>query len=110
MNTEATKIEGTAEAWEAGQLGNDPAHVQVAPDISREIDEALELQPISIRLQKGLIDNLKALAQLNGIGYQPLIRQLLTRFVDAEMRRIVTTQAMPDVPAGIESPPARRAA
>lgn len=49
-----------------------------------DINDALSLQPISIRLQKGLIENLKTIAELNGIGYQPLIRQALTRFVEGE--------------------------
>lgn len=86
------KIEGTAEAWESGQLGADEAHVQLAPDQEKEIDAALELHPISIRLQKSLLENLKALAQLNGIGYQPLIRQILTCFVDCEMKSLLATK------------------
>lgn len=88
----AAKIAGTEDAWESGLLGADEAHAKVAPDQEKEIDAALELQPISIRLQKGLLDNLKALAQLNGIGYQPLIRQILTRWVDCEMRNMLATK------------------
>lgn len=88
----AAKIAGTEEAWETELLGADEAHVKVAPDQQAEIDAALELHPISIRLQKGLLENLKALAQLNGIGYQPLVRQILTRFVDCEMKSILTTK------------------
>jgi hypothetical protein len=78
------RIEDTADAWEiGGPLGNEEKHTARAPDdISDAVDAALGLQPISIRLQRGLLDNLRALAQLNGIGYQPLIRQVLTRFVD----------------------------
>lgn len=55
----------------------------------RVIDDALGLQPISIRLQKDLLDNLKALALLNGLGYQPLIRQVLTRWVDCELKSML---------------------
>ena len=32
---------------------------------------------------------MKALAQVNGIGYQPLIRQVLTRFVECEIKAIL---------------------
>jgi hypothetical protein len=88
MNT-AAKIEGSAEAWDDGTLGTDPAYIAVAPDADKAIDDALGLQPISIRLQRSLLDNLKALAQLNGLGYQPLIRQVLTRFVDAELKSLL---------------------
>lgn len=66
--------------WETGELGRDETFVgQVAEEINKEVDEALELQLISIRLQKSLIEDLKTLARLDGIGYQPLIRQILNK-------------------------------
>lgn len=87
------KIEDTDEAWEAdGPLGNDFAHAVVADvdhELAKAIDDSLGLQPISIRLQKSLLENLKSLAQLNGIGYQPLIRQVLTRFVECELKMLL---------------------
>ena len=86
------KIPGTEEAWESGQLGADEEHVKVAPTQEQQLDAALDLHPISIRLQRGLLDNLKAIAQLNGIGYQPLIRQVLTRFVDGEIRSMLASR------------------
>lgn len=91
MSTHQEKILGTEEAWDAGVLGTDEQYVAVSNHSTDElINEALSLQPISIRLQKGLIENLKTIAELNGIGYQPLVRQALTRFVDCEMKRIAT--------------------
>jgi uncharacterized protein (DUF4415 family) len=60
---------------------------------SQAIDEALALQLISIRLQKSLIENFKFIATLNGIGYQPLMRQILKRFVDSEKKRILRERA-----------------
>ena len=85
------KIEDTADAWDAdGPLGNDESFTEfVTDDVSKSVDDALGLQPISIRLQRSLLDNLKALAQLNGLGYQPLIRQVLTRFVDCELKALL---------------------
>ena len=83
-------------------VGTIEAHVQAAsPELSAGIDDALGLQPISIRLQKDLIDNLKALAKLNGIGYQPLMRQVLTRWVDCELKdmlrnKIAAQQGLPN--------------
>jgi hypothetical protein len=74
------------EDFDYDTIGTDEQFVSVAPDMDKAVDEALGLQPISIRLQKSLLDNLKALAQLNGIGYQPLVRQILTRWVDCELK------------------------
>lgn len=71
-------------------IGCDESNVQpVALQTEKAIDDSLGLQPISIRLQKDLIDNLRGLAQLNGLGYQPLIRQILTRWVDSELKHIL---------------------
>ncbi len=33
------------------------------------------------------------IAEINGIGYQPLIRQVLKRFADAEKKRILRERA-----------------
>ena len=86
------KIPASDEAWETGQLGADHAYAQVVKGddtLEAQIDAALELQAISIRLQKSLIDDFKAIALLVGVGYQPLMRQVLTRFVDCEKKRIL---------------------
>lgn len=88
-----TRIEESADDWgPAGKLGNDAAHVRHVNE-SKNVDEALGLHPISIRLPKDLVRDLKAIAQLNGMGYQPLIRVVLQRFVDAEKRAILRDQA-----------------
>ncbi|SFN89989.1 hypothetical protein [Xenorhabdus japonica] len=84
-------IASTDEAWESGELGRSEAHIKVSDDITEDlINEALDLQPISIRLNKSLIEDLKMIADLNGLGYQPLIRQVLNRFVNSEKKRILT--------------------
>lgn len=82
------KIDGVAEAWENDQLGADPKHAKRATLDDVELDESMDLQMISIRLQKTLLADLKKIARLNGIGYQPLMKQVLKRFVDSEMRMI----------------------
>lgn len=93
MNAKTVKIQDTEEAWESGELGRDLAFAEAIEDLSAEkalINEALELQPISIRLQKTLIDDFKMIAQMNGgIGYQTLMRQVLKRFADCETKRIL---------------------
>lgn len=88
--SETAKIPASDEAWDDGGLGEDFTHAKVLKDdIEFQIDDALELQSISIRLQKSLIDDFKAIAELNGLGYQPLMRQVLNRFADCEKKKIL---------------------
>ncbi|ROT98691.1 hypothetical protein EB809_13595 [Marinobacter sp. R17] len=88
------KIEGTPEAWEDGRLGQDEDFVRVSRDVDdAALNEAAGLKPISIRLQQSLIDDYKMIAEINGIGYQPLIRQVLKRFADAEKKRLLRERA-----------------
>lgn len=90
------KIIGTAEAWESGQLGRDEAHARkVSRDRSMMIDASLGLKSISIRLQEELIDDLKALAHNGGIGYQPLVRHILTVYVEAEKKKLALESRPP---------------
>lgn len=90
MTKEQKKIPGTDEAWDSRELGADEKFVAVAQDVDEAaIDDALELRPISIRLQKSLIEDFKLIAQLHGMGYQPLMRQVLMRFADCEKKQIL---------------------
>lgn len=87
---ETQRIVDTDEAWDDGTLGNDEAFVEVASSADMaDIDESIGLQPISIRLERSLIEDFKMIAQLNGLGYQPLMRQALKRFADCEKKRIL---------------------
>ena len=85
----AKQIAGTIEAWENGELGRDEDFVKVVddPELDRTIDEALELKLISIRLQNQMIDDLKLIAENNQMGYQPLIKAVLARFIEGEFKR-----------------------
>lgn len=57
------------------------AHTRLLSDEDQaEMDENEGLQPISIRLTKSLIETLKGLARVEGVGYQPLIRQVLMKY------------------------------
>ena len=95
MAKQPNKIESTTEAWETGKLGSDEEFVRVDTDIDdKAIDEALELQMISIRLQKSLIEDMKMIAKINGLGYQPLIKQILKRFVDGEKKMMLRDEAI----------------
>lgn len=91
-NSEPTEFE-SPDPWETGELGRSLEHaVSSPPEESRAVDEALGLQLISIRLQKSLIATLKQIAAYHGIGYQPMIRDLLNRFAASEIQQILQTQ------------------
>ncbi len=88
------KIIGTAEAWENGDLGQDADHAVIAPaGLSQQVDDALGMQMISIRLPKELIDDFKIIAQVHKLGYQPLMRDALKRFADAELKKLAVQYA-----------------
>jgi len=79
------------DAWESGEYGLDEAFVKVTDAAeAAEIDGALDLKMISIRLQNDLIKKLKIIAKYHGIGYQSLIRNLLHKFVRSELLQIAT--------------------
>ncbi|MDD3935981.1 hypothetical protein [Rhodoferax sp.] len=84
------KIESTNEAWESGALGTDESHVRAAPaELESAIDASIGLQAISIRLPKDLIEAYKLIAAHHGIGYQPLMRDILQRFVPEGLKEVL---------------------
>ncbi|WP_275705016.1 hypothetical protein [Marinobacter iranensis] len=90
MSDKMKTVQDTEDAWVDGSLGRDEEYATVAEPIDEKaLNNATGLQMISIRLQKSLIEDFKNIAEINGIGYQPLIRQVLKRFADAEKRRIL---------------------
>lgn len=83
------KMAGSPEAWEDGKLGRDESFVNSASkELEQQIDEALCLKAISIRLPTKLIDDFKFIASQHGLSYQPLMREALKRFADAEYKLI----------------------
>ena len=83
-------IPASDEAWESGELGNDPKFAKIfEDDIQSQVDEAIAMQPISIRLPTSLIETFKLLGQRHGLGYQPLMRRVLARFAEAEMNLVL---------------------
>lgn len=87
------KIEDTIEAWEDGSLGRDSKYAKAVSKeeqqrLQASIDEAFCLKPISIRMEVESLDSLKAIAKHRGVGYQPLIRQILHRWIDSELKLI----------------------
>lgn len=93
MNSEADRIEGTIEAWEERRLGAEEAFVAVSEFDETAMDRAAGMKMISIRLPESLIEDFKALAQIRGLGYQPLMRQILERFAESEKKRLLNKYA-----------------
>lgn len=116
--TKDAHILDTEEAWENGELGQSEAHVKVwDADDDAQIDELVGLQPISIRLEKTLIEDFKMIAAIHGLSYQPLMRQALRRFADGEKRRLLQdvacqarAQAAENAAAAAERPARRKRA
>ena len=57
--------------WEARELGASEAYVKPSTLDGKAVDEAL---------------GLKAIAARDGIGYQPLIKRVLARFIEEEQK------------------------
>jgi predicted DNA binding CopG/RHH family protein len=82
MTNTPNSSDDDSELWETGQLGATEEFVRrVSPKKTKAIHEALGLQPVTIRLQTDLVEQLKVLAKKEGLGYQPLIRHILTRYI-----------------------------
>ena len=83
----------SSDPWDDRRLGHDERFVRVAPaSESALVDKALGLQMISIRLPTKLIEQLKVIAHHNGIGYQPLMRDVLSRFARGELIQVLRQQ------------------
>lgn len=61
--------------WMNGKRGSQSALATSEDEAA--LDAAMELQMISIRLPQLVVENLKAMAKKEGIGYQPYTRQVL---------------------------------
>ena len=84
------KIAGTDEAWEGRELGADAAHAEVASaEHMSALDDALGMQAISIRMPKQMIEAYKLISAYHGVGYQPLMRDILQRFIPEGMKEVI---------------------
>jgi hypothetical protein len=87
---EKSRIPSTAEAWESGALGEARSHAKRVEDaLAQQIDEALGMQPISIRLPRTTIETYKMLATLHKVGYQPLMRDAICRWAESELKQVL---------------------
>lgn len=78
------------ELWDKRELGASYEHFAVVSDEEQqEIEEGFGLQLISLRLNRNLIEQFKELAKLEGIGYQPLMRNVLIDYAKANDHMLV---------------------
>lgn len=76
--------------WDNRELGNDLKHlVSASKEAEAKIEDSLGLQMVSMRLQKELIEELKFIAKYRGVGYQPIVRDVLQRFARSEILTIM---------------------
>jgi len=99
MNTEQTtreKFYADADKWENRELGAEEEYVKrssMPHALKKLLNGKTEENPngkmqlISIRLPEALIDDLKRIGSIEGLGYQTLARTILHRFVEAENRK-----------------------
>ena len=86
-----TRIESTDTAWEDRQLGASAEHAKVDPsEHLNALNDALGMQMISIRLPKEMIEAYKLIAAHHGVGYQPLMRDILQRFVPEGLKEVMS--------------------
>lgn len=89
----ATRKKYTTEDWDSRAVGASPEHAVAAPKSENDaVDAALGLRSIAIRLPVEMIDQYKLLAHFHGVGYQPLMRDVLARFVPQAMKELLEAQ------------------
>ena len=88
------KGKASVDAWEDGRLGRDEKFVKVASAAEGQaVDDALDLKLISIRLSRKLINQFKLIGHFHGVGYQPLMRDVMERYARNEILDILRKQA-----------------
>jgi hypothetical protein len=75
------RLSADHERWDNKELGASYAFTAVLSEAEeKDIEAGLGLQMISLRLGRSLIGQFKELAKLEGLGYQPLMRQALAEY------------------------------
>lgn len=74
------KIPGTTENWENRTLGASEQHaIPASPQASAEVDTALGLATVKLRMSKQDVDKLEALAKSKGLILQAYIKSVLAK-------------------------------
>ena len=92
--SEGTMIEETDEVWSQRALGADEQSAEVAgAEHHVALDDATGMQLISIRMPKDMIAAYKLIGAHHGLGYQPLMRDILQRFIPEGLREVLDHHA-----------------
>lgn len=88
------EIFSDVDLWESRELGANESTAKpkgMSSKLKKLISNQNEqkMQMISIRLPTNLINDLKEIGEVEGLGYQALAREVLQRFADAESRKKV---------------------
>jgi uncharacterized protein (DUF4415 family) len=86
----------TPDPWDDAQLAADAQYAMATPaEHDAQLDAALNLRMISIRLPDALIEDFKNIATIRhgGVGYQTLMRLALKRFASTELQTIARDMA-----------------
>lgn len=86
--------------WEEHDTDLEAVCVAAPEGEAEEVRRAIGLQMVSMRLQPELVNNLKQIAAYYGIGYQPMIRDLLNRFARSEIQQILESRIEELIKAG----------
>ncbi|UZV74208.1 CopG family antitoxin [Pasteurella multocida] len=90
MNTiKEQEIYKNIDLWESDELGYSKETARISNFSVEDLQKSIQLQSISLRIQKDVLEDLKYIAKSYGIGYQPLMKQILKRFVDAEKQLLL---------------------
>lgn len=82
FNIDIKQFDSDTELWESRKLGASAKHAKrTSKEHNKKLDDMLGLQLCTFRIQKPLIEQLRGLAKLEGMGYQTFMRQILTRYV-----------------------------
>lgn len=82
------------EAWENGEVPGDDCLPASAKHMVK-VEKALKMRAISLRLPEQMIRDLRFIALREGLGYQPLMRTVLHRFIESEFRNMAYTARTP---------------
>jgi predicted DNA binding CopG/RHH family protein len=89
LNIDVKQFDADTELWESRKLGASAKHAKrSSKEHDKALDDAFGLRLCTFRIQKGLIEQLKRLAKLEGMGYQTFMRQILTHYVGENTHKL----------------------
>ena len=89
MKNELEFTDKDIEEWESGKFGKSADHAIADSAATKALDDALGMQSISIRLPTRMIQAYKLVAAHHGIGYQPLMRDILQRWIPSGLQEVL---------------------